>query len=80
MVDPEPRPRGQRRRPPVKLDGLIPRAGIELAGGEISGAEGVLRLSGFHGTVTGVLGQTNVRPFVKIVGSTVVTYGTTFSI
>ncbi|WP_194827639.1 MspA family porin [Nocardia sp. XZ_19_231] len=82
--------------PIVKLDGLIPRAGIELAagfgpgiqevevaGGEISGAEGVLRLSGFHGTVTGVLGQTNVRPFVKIVGSTgdtVVTYGKTFSI
>ncbi|WP_410875515.1 MspA family porin [Nocardia sp. A7] len=82
--------------PMVKLDGLIPRAGIELAagfgpgiqevevaGGDISGADGVLRLSGFHGTVTGVLGQTNVRPFVKIVGSTgdtVVTYGKTFSI
>ncbi|MFD4440368.1 MspA family porin [Nocardia sp. NPDC058519] len=82
--------------PSATLDGLIPRAGIELAvgfgpgiqevevaGGEISGAEGVLRLSGFHGTVTGVLGRTNVRPFVKIVGSggdTVVTYGKTFSI
>ncbi|MFE3317750.1 MspA family porin [Nocardia sp. NPDC059195] len=82
--------------PSATIDGLIPRAGIELAvgfgpgiqevevaGGDISGAEGVLRLSGFHGTVTGVLGQTNVRPFVKIVGSggdTVVTYGKTFSI
>lgn len=82
--------------PSATLDGLIPTAGIELAvgfgpgiqevevaGGDISGAEGVLRLSGFHGTVTGVLGQTNVRPFVKIVGSsgdTVVTYGKTFSI
>ncbi|MFD5176799.1 MspA family porin [Nocardia sp. NPDC058379] len=82
--------------PTVKLDGLIPRAGVELAvgfgpgirevevaGGDIAGTEGVLRLSGFHGTVTGVLGQTNVRPFVKIVtatGDTVVTYGRTFSI
>ncbi|PKV98236.1 MspA family porin [Nocardia fluminea] len=82
--------------PTVKLDGIIPRAGIELAagfgpgirevevaGGEIAGAEGVLRLSGFHGTVTGVLGRTNVRPFVRIVGAagdTVVTYGKTFSI
>ncbi|MEU4651805.1 MspA family porin [Nocardia fluminea] len=82
--------------PTVKLDGIIPRAGIELAagfgpgirevevaGGEIAGPEGVLRLSGFHGTVTGVLGQTNVRPFVRIVGAsgdTVVTYGKTFSI
>ncbi|MFJ2668793.1 MspA family porin [Nocardia fluminea] len=56
---------------------------VEVVGGEIAGAEGVLRLSGFHGTVTGVLGQTNVRPFVRIVGSsgdTVVTYGKTFSI
>ncbi|MFD3701803.1 MspA family porin [Nocardia sp. NPDC058658] len=82
--------------PSATIDGLIPQAGIEVAvgfgpgiqevevaGGDISGAEGVLRLSGFHGTVTGVLGQTNVRPFVKIVGSggdTVVTYGKTFSI
>ncbi|WP_446222167.1 MspA family porin [Nocardia sp. IBHARD005] len=82
--------------PSATIGGLIPTAGIELAvgfgpgiqevevaGGDISGAEGVLRLSGFHGTVTGVLGQTNVRPFVKIVGSsgdTVVTYGKTFSI
>ncbi|WP_229683615.1 MspA family porin [Nocardia camponoti] len=79
----------------LKLDGLIPRAGIEVtagfgpgirevevAGADVSGANGVLRLSGFHGTVTGVLGQTNVRPFVKVVGATgdtVVTYGPTFS-
>ncbi|MGY0498752.1 MspA family porin [Nocardia sp. FBN12] len=82
--------------PSATFDGLIPTAGIELtvgfgpgiqevevAGGDIAGTEGVLRLSGFHGTVTGVLGQTNVRPFVKIVsssGDTVVTYGKTFSI
>lgn len=89
-------PIGTYEDPTVKLDGLIPRAGIELApgfgpgiqevevaGGEIAGAEGVLRLSGFHVTVTGGLGQTNVRPFVRIVGAsgdTAATYGKTFSI
>jgi hypothetical protein len=70
---------------------LIPRLGVELAvgfgpgiqtfecaGGNISGSEGYIQMSGFHGTVTGVLGQTTIRPFVKIVsddGDMVVTYG-----
>ncbi|MBF6064266.1 MspA family porin [Nocardia terpenica] len=70
---------------------LIPRLGIELevgpgpgiqtveaAGGDISGAEGFIQMSGFHGTVTGVIGPTTIRPFVKVVsadGDTVVSYG-----
>ncbi|MEV0293569.1 MspA family porin [Nocardia sp. NPDC050710] len=80
----------------LKLDGLIPRAGIQLevgfgpgiqtiecAGGDISGTDGFIRMSGFHGTVTGVLGQTNIRPFVMIVsssGDTVITYGKLWTI
>ncbi|MGW5437319.1 MspA family porin [Nocardia asteroides] len=81
--------------PTVKIDGLLPRAGVELgvgfgpgirevevAAGEVTGTDGVLRLAGFHGTVTGVLGPANLRPFVRIVsatGDTVVTYGPTVS-
>ncbi|MGW0247299.1 MspA family porin [Nocardia goodfellowii] len=80
----------------LKLDGLIPRAGIELevgfgpgiktvevASGEASGSEGFLRLGSFHGTVTGVLGTTNIRPFVAVVsssGDTVITYGRLWTI
>jgi hypothetical protein len=80
----------------LKLDGLIPRAGIELevgfgpgiqtiecAGGDVSGIEGFIRMSGFHGTVTGVLGQTSIRPFVKVVsanGDAVYTYGRLWTI
>jgi hypothetical protein len=51
---------------------------VECAGGDISGAEGYIQMSGFHGTVTGVVGQLTIRPFVKLVssgGDTVVTYG-----
>ncbi|MFI9508331.1 MspA family porin [Nocardia sp. NPDC052566] len=80
----------------LKLDGLIPRLGLELevgfgpgiqtiecAGGDISGVEGFIRMSGFHGTVTGVLGQTTIRPFVRVVsssGDTVITYGRLWTI
>ncbi|MCX4093205.1 MspA family porin [Nocardia sp. alder85J] len=80
----------------VDIFDLIPRAGVEMsvgfgpgiqtvecAGGDISGAEGSIRMSGFHGTVTGVLGQVSIRPFVKVVsnsGDTVVTYGPTSTI
>ncbi|MEU8901476.1 MspA family porin [Nocardia sp. NPDC048505] len=80
----------------LKIDSLIPRAGIELevgfgpgiktvevAGGDVSGIEGYLRLGAFHGTVTGVLGPTNIRPFVAVVsasGDTVITYGQLWTI
>ncbi|MBF6209872.1 MspA family porin [Nocardia puris] len=79
----------------VKIEGLIPRGGIELevgfgpgiqtvevASGEISGTDGFLRVSGFHSTVTGVVGPTTIRPFVSVVGAsgdTVVTYGPTWT-
>ncbi|WP_319942441.1 MspA family porin [Nocardia aurantia] len=79
----------------LKLDfyDLIPRLGLELAvgfgpgiqtvecaGGDISGAEGYIQMSGFHGAVTGAVGPVTIRPFVKVVsssGDTVVTYGPT---
>lgn len=77
--------------PSLNFKDLLPRAGIEAdvglgpgiqtveaAGGDISGADGYIKLSGFHGTVTGVLGTTTIRPFVKVVsgdGDTVVAYG-----
>ncbi|MFC9898354.1 MspA family porin [Nocardia sp. NPDC127579] len=80
----------------LKIDSLIPRAGIELevgfgpgiktvevASGDVRGTEGFLRLGAFHGTVTGVLGPTNIRPFVAVVsdgGDTVITYGQLWSI
>ncbi|WP_405163592.1 MspA family porin [Nocardia sp. NBC_01499] len=80
----------------LKLNGLIPRAGIEIevnvgpgiqtvecAGGDVSGTAGMIRMSGFHGTVTGVIGQTTIRPFVKVVtanGDTVYTYGRLWTI
>lgn len=80
----------------LKIDSLIPRAGIvlevgfgpgiktvEVAGADVSGAEGFLRLGSFHGTVTGVLGPTNIRPFVAVSsssGDTVITYGQLWTI
>ncbi|MGW4364201.1 MspA family porin [Nocardia takedensis] len=80
----------------LKIDSLIPKAGVELevgfgpgiqsfecAAGDISGTSGFIRMAGFHGTVTGVFGPTNIRPFVRIVsanGDTVITYGRTWSI
>jgi hypothetical protein len=82
--------------PGLHLNDLVPRGGIQLevgpgpgiqtvecAGGEVSGSSGFIRMSGFHGTVTGVLGPTNIRPFVKVVsssGDTVVTYGRLWTI
>lgn len=82
--------------PKLRVDSLIPQAGVELevgfgpgiktvecAGGDISGVDGFIRMSGFQGTVTGVLGQTTIRPFVRIVssgGDTVVTYGRLWTI
>ncbi|MRH88246.1 porin [Nocardia sp. SYP-A9097] len=77
--------------PKIDVNSLIPQLGLELAvgfgpgiqtveaaGGDISGADGYIQMSGFHGTVTGVLGQTTIRPWVKIVsgnGDSVTTYG-----
>ncbi|RJO73513.1 porin [Nocardia panacis] len=80
----------------ARIDSLIPQFGVELdagfgpgiqsvecAGGDVSGSDGFIRMSGFHGSVTGVLGQTTIRPWVRVVGSsgdTVVTYGRTWTI
>ncbi|WP_459960092.1 MspA family porin [Nocardia sp. IFM 10818] len=82
--------------PGVNLGQLIPQAGIELsvgfgpgiqtieaASGEISGSDGFIQMSGFHGTVSGVLGQVTIRPWVSVVssaGDTVVTYGPLWTI
>ncbi|WP_330181331.1 MspA family porin [Nocardia sp. NBC_01503] len=76
----------------VDVNSLIPQLGVELAvgfgpgiqsveaaGGDISGTDGFIQMSGFHATVSGVLGQTTIRPWVKIVssnGDSVTTYGT----
>ncbi|MEV6278716.1 MspA family porin [Nocardia sp. NPDC051832] len=80
----------------LKIDSLIPRLGVELevgfgpgiktievASGSVSGHEGFIRLGAFHGTVTGVLGPTNIRPFVAVTssgGDTVITYGRLWTI
>jgi hypothetical protein len=80
----------------LRVDSLIPQLGMELevgfgsgiqtvecAGGDVSGASGFIRMSGFHGTVSGVVGQTSIRPFVKIIssnGDTVYTYGRLWTI
>ncbi|WP_330254636.1 MspA family porin [Nocardia sp. NBC_00565] len=80
----------------LRLFDLIPRAGVELevgfgpgiqtfecTGGDVSGVEGFIRMSGFHGTVTGVLGQTTIRPFVRVIsanGDAVYTYGRLWTI
>ncbi|MBB5917222.1 hypothetical protein BJY24_006134 [Nocardia transvalensis] len=80
----------------IQLFDLIPQIGAEIevgtgpgiqtfecAGGDISGGEGFIQMSGFHGTVTGVLGQTTIRPFVRVVGAdgdTVITYGPLWTI
>ncbi|MFB8001216.1 MspA family porin [Nocardia sp. NPDC056000] len=82
--------------PKVDVNSLIPQLGVELAvgfgpgiqtveaaGGDISGADGFIQMSGFHATVTGVLGQTTIRPWVKIVtsnGDSVTTYGPLWTI
>ncbi|MFH5207799.1 MspA family porin [Antrihabitans spumae] len=54
---------------------------VPAAEGDISGTEGDIALSNFQGTVTGVLGVTSIRPYVKVVsaaGDTVVAYGPIF--
>ncbi|MFE3223631.1 MspA family porin [Nocardia sp. NPDC059228] len=56
---------------------------VDAAGGDVSGTEGCITMSGFHGTVSGVLGTTTIRPFVRLVsssGDTVVAYGPLSSI
>ncbi|WP_280276471.1 MspA family porin [Nocardia wallacei] len=79
------------QQPRLQLFDLVPQLGVEIdvgtgpgiqtvecAGGDISGSDGFIRMSGFHGTVTGVIGQTSIRPYVKVVGAdgdTVFTYG-----
>ncbi|WP_280395873.1 MspA family porin [Nocardia brasiliensis] len=82
--------------PLATLDDLIPQLGVELEVGfgpgietvectsaEISGSEGFVLMSGFHGTVTGVVGPTTIRPFVAVVGASgdaVYTYGRLWTI
>ncbi|RLP24153.1 MspA family porin [Nocardia seriolae] len=77
--------------PKADIYNLIPTLGIQLdvgfgpgiqsvdvAGGDVSGSDGCIMISGFHGTVTGILGTTTIRPFVRLVsssGDTVVAYG-----
>ena len=54
---------------------------VDVASGSIKGGSGTIAIGGIHGTVTGVLGQTSIRPYVKVVsanGDTVVTYGPIF--
>ncbi|NMN99033.1 porin [Nocardiaceae bacterium YC2-7] len=81
-------------RAALLLSHLIPVAGFEVgasfgpgivsvdvASGSIKGGSGTIAIGGIHGTVTGVLGQTSIRPYVKVVsshGDTVVTYGPIF--
>ncbi|KAA0023785.1 MspA family porin [Antrihabitans cavernicola] len=51
---------------------------VPATSGSTSGAEGDIALSAFHGTVTGVLGPTNIRPYVTVTsgaGDSVTTYG-----
>ncbi|MFI9508160.1 MspA family porin [Nocardia sp. NPDC052566] len=82
--------------PQFALTDLIPQGGIEaevsigpgikeiaVATGEISGASGQVRIAGVHGTVSGVVGPANIRPFVSVTtptGDTVVAYGPIWSL
>ncbi len=79
--------------PALDFNDLVPRVGgeidvgvgpgiksVDAADGDVHGADGFIRLSGFHCTVTGVLGTTTIRPYVKVVssdGDTVIAYGPT---
>lgn len=74
---------------------LIPQAGVDIgvgngpgvvsvttAQGDVQGAGGSVRVANLHGTVTGVVGQLNIRPFVTIVGphgDSITTYGPVWS-
>ena len=54
---------------------------VDVASGSIKGGSGSIAIGGIQGTVTGVLGQTSIRPYVKVVsgnGDTVVAYGPIF--
>ncbi|NMN96584.1 MspA family porin [Antrihabitans stalactiti] len=54
---------------------------VDVASGSIKGGGGSIAIGGIQGTVTGVLGQTSIRPYVKVVssnGDTVVAYGPIF--
>lgn len=73
------------------ISNLIPTLGVSLAAGfgpgvqtvnvaqaGIAGSNGSIHISGFHGTVSGVLGQVSIRPFVTVAsshGDAVTTYG-----
>ena len=77
--------------PTPLLTDLLPSAGASLqvgfgpgivdvpaTSGDIAGGEGDIALANFHGTVTGVLGPTNIRPYVTVTseaGDSVTTYG-----
>lgn len=77
--------------PTPLITNLLPYAGAELSvgfgpgivdvpagSGEIYGNEGDIAMSNFHGTVTGVIGPTNIRPYVTVTseaGDSVTTYG-----
>ncbi|MBD0321994.1 MAG: MspA family porin [Aldersonia sp.] len=80
----------------ISLGNLIPTVGVELAAGfgpgiqtvnvaqaGIAGSDGSIRISGFHGAVSGVLGEVSIRPFVTVTsskGDSVTTYGNTWKI
>ncbi|MBJ8344085.1 MspA family porin [Antrihabitans sp. YC2-6] len=54
---------------------------VDVAEGSVTGGSGSIAIGGIQGTVTGVLGQTSIRPYVKVVsdnGDTVVAYGPIF--
>ncbi|TLG05313.1 porin [Nocardia cyriacigeorgica] len=75
----------------VGLTDVIPKLGMELevgfgpgiqeaelASGSISGAGGCVQVSGGHGSVTGVVGPTTIRPYVAVTGpsgDTAIAYG-----
>lgn len=76
----------------ITLGNLIPTLGVQLSVGfgpgiqnvdiasaAVSGADGYVGVRGFHGSVTGVVGQTSIRPYVTLIssatGDTVTTYG-----
>ncbi|WP_068276364.1 MspA family porin [Aldersonia kunmingensis] len=70
---------------------LVPTVGVEISAGfgpgiksvdiatvAIAGADGWIKIAGVHGTVTGVVGRTTIRPYVTVTsvrGDTVTTYG-----
>ncbi|MEV6772341.1 MspA family porin [Nocardia sp. NPDC051030] len=82
--------------PKLVINNLIPTIGIELAagfgpgikdveaaGGDVYGSEGYIQMSGLHATVTGVLGQVTIRPWVRVItghGDSVTTYGPLWTI